>query len=266
MTGGRDLLLAVADGTATVTLNRPQVRNAVTLGMWQAMPDLFARLGADGAVRSIVVRGAGTEAFTSGADIAEFERERGPGGGTTAYNAAYETAVEAVAACPKPTVAMIHGFCMGGGVGLALACDLRFAGASARFAVPAARLSIAYPVPSVRRLVALVGPARAKDILFSARTFGADEALRVGFADRVVPPADLEWATQAYLADLARLAPLSQQASKAVVNALVDGRPAEGCEAPEAIARLLAACAESEDYAEGIRAFREKRPPRFVGR
>lgn len=141
---------------------------------------------------------------------------------------------------------MVHGVCMGGGVGLALACDLRFAADTARFAIPAARLSIAYPLPSVRRLVALVGPSRAKDILFSARA---------------VPAADLETATRDYLADLARLAPLSQRATKAVVNALAGGL-AEGAPVPEEIARLLTECHDSE----GVRAFLEKRPPRFRGR
>ncbi|HEX7126007.1 MAG TPA: enoyl-CoA hydratase-related protein [Thermodesulfobacteriota bacterium] len=246
---------------ATVTLNRPQVRNAVTLAMWRAMPDLFARLGADGSVRAVVVRGAGTEAFTSGADIAEFRD-----GESRAYHEAYEAAVEAVAACPKPVVAMVHGYCMGGGVGLALACDLRFAADDARFAVPAARLSIAYPVASVRRLVALVGPSRAKDILFSARVLGADEALRIGFVDRVVATGELEAATRAYLRDLAALAPLSQRASKGFVDGLVAGRLAAGKPIPEDLARLASDCHDSADYAEGVCAFLEKRPPRFTGR
>ncbi|HEY8369449.1 MAG TPA: enoyl-CoA hydratase-related protein [Thermodesulfobacteriota bacterium] len=253
--------MTVADGVATVTLNRPEVRNAVTLAMWRAMPDLFARLGADESVRAVVVRGAGTEAFTSGADIAEFRD-----GESRAYHEAYEAAVEAVAACPKPVVAMIHGYCMGGGVGLALACDLRFAADDARFAVPAARLSIAYPVASLRRLVALVGPSRAKDILFSARVLGADEALRIGFVDRVVAAADLEGATRAYLRDLAALAPLSQRASKGFVDGLVAGRLPAGKPIPEDLARLASACHDSADYAEGVRAFLEKRPPRFTGR
>lgn len=258
---GGDLLLAIEDGIAAVTFNRPQVHNAVSFEMWQALPPLFARLGEAPEVRAVVLRGAGERAFVSGADISEFETRRAAGEQARRYNAAHEAAVEAIAACPRPTIAMIHGYCMGGGAAVAMACDLRFAAGTATFAIPAARLSIAYPVSSTRRLVWLVGPSRAKDLLFSARTFDAAEAHRIGFVDRVVPAADLEAATRGYLADLARLAPRTQRAAKVVIDALTAGAGA----ADGRIEALVLETFDSADYAEGVRAFLEKRPPRFTG-
>jgi enoyl-CoA hydratase/carnithine racemase/ribonuclease HI len=263
--GAPGLTLEVDAGTAVVTLDRPQVLNAVTLDMWAALPGVVARLAADDAVRGVIFRGAGDEAFTSGADISEFLDDRPAE--ARSYNDVYEAAVEAVAACPMPTVAMIHGYCMGGGVGLAIACDLRFVAESARFAVPAARLSIVYPVGAMRRLVWLVGPSRAKDMLFSARTVFAEEARLIGLADRVVPAAELEPTTRAYLAELAALAPLTQRGAKAIVNALLDGTIDGGGAHEGTRARaLVEESFDSADYVEGVRAFLEKRSPRFRGR
>ncbi len=258
---GDDLLLTVEDGLATVTFNRPALHNAVSFEMWEALPALFARLGSDPDVRGVILRGAGERAFVSGADISEFETRRATAAQAKVYNAAHEAAVSAIAACPKPTIAMIHGYCMGGGAAVATACDLRFAADTATFAIPAARLSIAYPAGSTRRLVRLVGPSRAKDLLFSARTFDAAEAYRIGFVDRVLSAADLEAATRGYLADLARLAPRTQRVAKVVIDALTAGDGA----ADERIEALVLATFDSADYAEGVRAFLEKRPPRFTG-
>src|SRR5215468_11622248 len=155
--------------------------------MWSALPGVVEGLGRDPGVRAIVFRGAGEEAFASGADISEFKENRKDRASAEAYNARTAAAAHAMEACPKPTVAMIYGYCMGGAMAIAMACDLRFAAGSAKFGIPAARLGIIYGSHSVRRLVSLVGPSAAKDILFSARTFDAAEALGLGFVDRVVP-------------------------------------------------------------------------------
>jgi enoyl-CoA hydratase/carnithine racemase len=214
-------------------------------------------------VRAIVFRGAGEEAFASGADISEFKANRRDRATAEAYNARNEAAYHALESCPKPTVAMIYGYCMGGAVAVAMGCDLRFCADTARFGIPAARLGIVYGLHSVKRLVSLVGPAAAKDILFSARTFGADEALRLGFVNHVVPASDLAAFTQDYLARVAANAPLTVRGAKLVVDAVVeDGGQSRQAE----IARLQLATFESEDYREGTTAFLEKRQPVFRGR
>jgi enoyl-CoA hydratase/carnithine racemase len=210
-----------------------------------------------------VLRGAGERAFASGADIKELEVVRRDRATADAYNGRTEAACQAIERCAKPTVAMIHGYCMGGAVALAMACDLRFVAATSRFGIPAARLGIVYGLHSVRRLVSLVGPAAAKDILFSARTFDAGEALAMGFVNRVLPAEELLPFTRDYLARLADNAPLSIRAAKAVVEAVVDDG---GTAQRGAIERLQMAAFESEDYREGTRAFLEKRRPRFQGR
>ena len=258
-----EILVERADGIATVVLNRPHVRNALNLAMWTALPAVFDGLGHDPAVRAVVLRGAGREAFASGADISEFEEVRKDRATAEAYNARTEAAYAAIEDCPKPTVAMVHGFCMGGGIALAMACDLRFAARGAKFGIPAARLGIVYGLHSVKRLVSLVGPSRAKDILFSARTFGADEALAMGFVDRLLPADELEGYTYDYLRKVAANAPLSVRGAKLVIDAIQEDG---GASLREAIDRAEVEAFESEDYREGTRAFLEKRPPRFEGR
>jgi enoyl-CoA hydratase/carnithine racemase len=258
-----EILVERIDRLATVVINQPRRRNAVTLAMWSAIPGIFHELGEDPAVRAIVLRGAGEEAFASGADISEFEAVRRDRATAEAYNRRNEAAYHAIERCPKPTVAMIHGYCMGGAVALAMACDLRFAAATSRFGIPAARLGIVYGLHSVKRLVGLVGPAAAKDILFSARTFDAGEALAMGFVNRVLPSGELLPFTRDYLARLAENAPLSIRAAKAVVEAVADDG---GAAERGTIERLQVAAFESEDYREGIRAFLEKRRPHFQGR
>lgn len=248
---------------ATVTFNRPQMRNAFNLAMWTALPEVIEGLNRDPEVRAIVFRGAGEEAFASGADISEFKEHRKDRTTAEAYNARTEAAYHAIEASSKPTVAMIYGFCMGGGIALALGCDLRFTADSGKFGIPAARLGIVYGLHSVKRLVSLVGPAAAKDILFSARTFDAAEALALGFVNRVLPPGELASFTYDYLAKVADNAPLSVQGAKFVVEAVVDdGGVAKKTE----IDRLQIATFDSEDYREGTAAFLEKRRPRFQGR
>lgn len=251
------------DAIATVVFNRPLMRNAISLAMWQEIARVTEALGKEPGVRALVYRGAGTEAFASGADISEFKEVRKDIQTAQAYSKETDAAYQAIRRCPKPTAAMIFGFCMGGGVGIAMSCDLRFAAEGAKFGIPAARLGIIYGLESIRQLVELVGPACAKDILFSARTFDAQEALAIGFVNRLLPAAELEVYTYDYLKKVAANAPLSVRGAKVIVEALVEDG---GASQRRRIRRLVLQAYESQDYKEGTRAFLEKRPPRFEGR
>lgn len=259
-----DEILVQQDGAiATVIFNRPHLRNAVSLAMWREIARVAESLGKDDSVRAVVFRGAGTEAFASGADISEFKEVRKDIATAQAYSKETEAAYRAVRRCPKPTAAMIYGFCMGGGMALAMACDLRFAAEGSRFGIPAARLGIIYGLESTRQLVDLVGPAYAKDILFSARTLEAQEAFAIGFVNRLLPVPELEPSTYDYLRKVAANAPLSVRGAKLIIEAaLEDG----GVGRQDEIRQLALEAFESEDYKEGTRAFLEKRPPQFQGR
>jgi enoyl-CoA hydratase/carnithine racemase len=258
-----DILVESRDAVATVVFNRPRVRNAITLAMWSEIARVTAGLAKDDSVRAVVYRGAGREAFASGADISEFEAQRRDAESALRYGAEWEAAYTAVRQCPKPTVAMIYGYCMGGAMAVAMACDLRFAAEGARFGIPAAKLSIVYGADPVAQLVDLVGPAYAKDILFSARAVGDREALGMGFIQRLLPLDGLEAFTYDYLATVAANAPLSVRGAKQTIEACLAGLTPERRERLRALARESN---ESEDYREGTRAFLEKRPPRFQGR
>jgi enoyl-CoA hydratase/carnithine racemase len=191
--------------------------------MWGDLARVTGGLGKDDSVRAIVFRGAGTDAFASGADISEFTENRKDTPTALRYNAQTEAAYTAVRDCPKPTVAMIYGFCMGGAVGVAMGCDLRFAAEGSTFGIPAAKLSIIYGADSVGQLVDLVGPAYAKDILFSARSLTDREGLAVGLIQRLLPVSEFERATYDYLRTVAANAPLSVRGAKATVRAYLDG-------------------------------------------
>jgi enoyl-CoA hydratase/carnithine racemase len=259
-----DDVLVQRDGPlATVVLNRPTMRNAISLGMWREIARLTEGLARDDAVRAIVYRGAGRTAFASGADISEFSEVRKDTETALRYNEQTQAAYRGIRECPKPTVAMIFGFCMGGAMGLAMACDLRFAAEGSRFGIPAARLGIVYPPDLVGQLVDLVGPATAKDILYSARTLDDAEALALGLIQRRLPPDELEGYTHDYLRRVAHNAPLTVRGTKLTVESYLAGLT------PERRERLRAVSLEayeSEDYREGTRAFLEKRPPKFQGR
>ncbi|PYN94572.1 MAG: enoyl-CoA hydratase [Candidatus Rokuibacteriota bacterium] len=258
-----DILVQRAGALATVVFNRPDVRNAISLAMWAELARVTTELAKDDAVRAIVFRGAGTQAFASGADILEFTENRKDTATAQGYNAQTEAAYTAIRRCPKPTVAMIFGYCMGGAMAVAMACDLRFAAEGSRFGIPAARLSIIYGAAAVGQLVDLVGPAYAKDILFSARTVSDREALDMGFIQRLLPAGELEAYTDAYLRAVADNAPLSVQGAKVTIDGYLDGANEEY---QERLRALVLQTFESEDYKEGTRAFLEKRPPRFQGR
>jgi len=258
-----DILVQHDGPIATVVFNRPAMRNAISLAMWTEIARVTEGLGKDDSVRAIVYRGAGTAAFASGADISEFKEQRKDTETAQRYNAQTTAAYTTIRECPKPTAAMIFGFCMGGAMAVAMACDLRFAAEGAKFGIPAARLGIVYGADSVGQLVDLVGPAYAKDILYSARTVDDREALAMGFIQRLVPADELEPYTYDYLRKVADNAPLSVRGAKATIEAYLLGLT----EARRATLRGLGTEAtESEDYKEGTRAFLDKRAPRFQGR
>lgn len=253
-----DLLLETTDGIATVTLNRPARRNAVTYAMWRAIGDLFTQLSGDASVRAIILTGAGDD-FSAGADIGEFATQRDDNAQARIYEVAVDYACAAIAHANQPVIAVNRGYTLGGGAHLAMSADFRFAAPEAQFGIPAARLSIVYGEQGTRKLLALVGLVRAKKILFSGERFSAAEALEWGFADRLcVDPME---AARAHAAQLAQLAPLSQRGAKYILNGLTLG----GFDAEHA-AGLIDAAAQSVDYAEGRAAFAARRAPQFVGR
>jgi enoyl-CoA hydratase/carnithine racemase len=255
-------LTASVDGpVATLAIDNPAKRNALDLDMWRALPGIIAALDQNERVRVIILRGAGTESFASGADIAEFETVRANAEGGRLYEAINEAAFWAVAHCSKPVIAMIRGFCLGGGFGLALSCDLRIASENATFGIPAARLGIGYPPGAMKLVTAAVGAPAAKDLFYTARRIKAEEAQRLGVVQRVVADTNLEETTLALAHDIAENAPLTIRAAKAAIDA------AMGLAHPETDSVALAdQCFDSADAVEGRNAFLEKRKPVFTGR
>jgi enoyl-CoA hydratase/carnithine racemase len=220
-------------------------------------------LNADPDVRVIIMRGVNREAFISGADISEFPSHRATAEQARAYRSAPGNATTALTHSPKPVIAMIAGICMGGGLQVALSCDIRIAARGTRFGIPAARLGLAYPLDGVLTLSHIAGPANARDILMSARTFGAEEALQMGLLHRLVEPDDLETNVREYATRMASNAPLTMAAAKAIIR---EGLKDAASRDLDKIATMVAQCFDSEDYKEGVRAFLEKRQPRFQGR
>ncbi len=258
-----ELITRKENAVGWVIFSNPAKFNAVSHDMWSALPKAIAAFDADPEVRMIVITGDGDKAFISGADISQFEKARGSAEAQAIYNLAVVDAYEAPVNCSKPVVAKIRGICMGGGLGLAAACDVRIASDDAVFRMPAARLGLGYNFTGITRFVQLLGAANTSDIFFSARKFGAVDALAMGFVNRVVAVADLDREVEAYCALLAENAPLTMAAAKfAIRQAGLDqaGRKLEQLE------RMLEVCFNSEDYREGRRAFMEKRKPKFTGK
>ena len=261
---GEALLLVVENRIATITINRPTQRNAVTYDMWKRLGAYMAKLGADPEVRVVILRGAGTQAFSAGADIAEFEEQRRNSALAIKYHAAVEEAMGAVANLPRPTIAMITGFCVGGGFELAIATDLRIAADNSRYGMPTAKLGIVMPHWEMSRLVRLVGAGRAMDIVLTARLVEADEALRIGLISHLVPLAEIEQYTTQVANEIAAYAPLSHRWHKEILETVLRTPDLENLTAEES--KLPFACFDTEDVQEGRRAFMEKRKPEFKGR
>ncbi len=258
-------LLLEKDGPiGWIIFNQPEKRNAVSQEMWQLMPEYVGDVAADDAIRVVVLRGAGDRAFVAGADISEFKDRRRNMADEEEYRKVSARGHDALATLSKPLLAMIHGSCVGGGVSIAIACDIRLAAADARFGIPAARLGLGYHYHGMEKLMRLVGPSYTKEIFFTARTdWTAQDALRIGLVNQVVPRAELEAFTRDYALTISRNAPLTLRSAKASVDQLVRA-PAERDLA--LLDRLIADCFNSEDYQEGVKAFAEKRRPHFQGR
>jgi enoyl-CoA hydratase len=261
---GTPRLLAQCDGAiGRLIFNHPERRNALSLDMWQAIPNVLAAFEADPAVRVVVFSGAGEQAFVSGADISQFADKRADQAADAQYSAISGAATRALETLSKPSIAMIRGFCIGGGLAVALSCDLRIASEDARFAIPAARLGLGYRFEGVRKLVGVVGPACASEILFTARQFNAAEALQMGLLNRVVTVDELAEVVRAQAELIAQNAPLTLRASKLAIKAALQDPERRDL---HELSRAIEACFASEDYAEGRRAFMEKRKPKFSGR
>jgi enoyl-CoA hydratase/carnithine racemase len=255
-----DLILDRAGAVATLTLNRPQSHNAINLGMYEAIPDVISAVASDRQIKVLVIRGAGEKSFASGADISEFRSVRANAESARSYNERVAAAERAIEGLEKPTIAMIHGYCIGGGMGLALACDIRFADDLVRMAITPAKLGLVYSLESTKRLVDLVGPSRAKWILMSGQQMRGEQVHALGLVDELTTPAALEKMTYEFAELIATRAQFSVRGAKSIVGRILAGQ----VEDDEFTTRLRNSSFDTEDYAEGVQAFLNKRPPVFT--
>jgi enoyl-CoA hydratase/carnithine racemase len=259
-----DKMLSRKEGSVGhLIFNNPERHNAVSLDMWEAAGSILDDFAKDDAIRLVVLSGAGGKAFISGADISKFESERSSKEAIDRYNILVDQAYSAIYDFPKPTIAMIRGYCIGGGVGLALCCDLRICSDNSKFAVPAAKLGLGYGFKGIKKLVDVVGLSFAKEIFFTARQFTAQEAREMGLVNRVVPQDELESYVRDYADMIGANAPLTVNSVKYIAGEAVKSaneRDLQKC------AALVAQCFASGDYTEGRKAFMEKRKPVFTGK
>ena len=257
-------MIARQDGAiGWMIFNNPARHNALSLEMWEGMADILEAYQNDDSVRVVIMRGAGGKAFVSGADISEFDKHRANAAQRASYGETAARANRALAALDKPLLALIEGYCIGGGLATALAADVRFATEDGKFGIPAAKLGLGYEYEGLAKLARLVGPARARDIMFSARFMEPAEAKEMGLVNFVCSREDIEGQVRAYAERVAGNAPMTVRAAKAAVNAFERGGRVDEVSAVKA---LVDACFDSDDYKEGRRAFAEKRPPEFRNR
>lgn len=259
---GGKMLAAQEDGIGLITFNQPEKRNAMSIDMWEGMGAILDEFREDPSVRVVILTGAGPKAFVSGADISQFEKNRSNAEAQREYDRLTSVGRAKLAAFDKPTIARIRGYCLGGGLAIAMQTDLRIAAVDSEFGIPAARLGIAYGFDGLRKLVQLVGPAHARMILYTANRIDADEAERIGLINKVVADEDLNDAVLDVARTIADNAPLSVAASKLTINEVLKDPEERDL---EVVRRATARCFDSEDYKEGRRAFLEKRRARFTG-